>query len=693
MRRPRLTVHGRLLTVVSVSVVGFAILGALTLGLVNDVSVGGALYERFRAHTEIQRQLGILREHIEEIRADTVMALLVGDRDQARALSAHTGAVARTETGRFQAVLDRPLDDDVRAVFESARQTWDEFVEANAAIFARLLDGRKPTDDALRLQRLREQRFDEQLESASNLLALRDEALELEVTTAVTRRIHQLGIVGAGFSFLVVGLTLAITRSITVPLRRLARVCERVAAGDLEARTHLVRCDELGDVARAFDTMVTELARSQTSLREAEALYRSVFEHAQEGMFRSSPEGIFLMANPALARIYGFDSPDELLETMRDIGGQLYVDGERRAELVRRIERDGIVTGFESKVYTNDGRIIWITESAHGVRDETGRLFYFEGSVQDITERKQVDQMKSDFVSFATHQLRTPLSGIKWMLELASEAPGVPEDAASYIADGQEAADRLIRLVNDLLDAARLESGRLKSSPEATDLAALTQSVLGELEPLAGEKGHRVSVSAAAAMPPVMVDPQLFRQAVTNLVSNAIAAVPAAPARGRLGRRLHRPEGERRRPGDARAPAGGVREAVRDWSGASARTAGRASSRIPATVRSRPDFEHILAVLEREGVLGRGPDPLSGVSLFRGKGCVQCGFQGYRGRLGVFELFEVSDDIRRMIMERADAGSIRAAAVQGGMKTMFEDGLAKVFLGETTLEEVFRVAL
>ncbi|MGH8064905.1 MAG: hypothetical protein ACRERE_06610 [Candidatus Entotheonellia bacterium] len=81
------------------------------------------------------------------------------------------------------------------------------------------------------------------------------------------------------------------------------------------------------------------------------------------------------------------------------------------------------------------------------------------------------------------------------------------------------------------------------------------------------------------------------------------------------------------------------------------------------------------------------------IRLFRGKGCAQCHGSGFRGRLGVFELFEISDHIRSMIMERQDTSAIRAEAITRGMKTMFQDGIAKAFFGETTLEEVFRVAV
>jgi general secretion pathway protein E len=120
---------------------------------------------------------------------------------------------------------------------------------------------------------------------------------------------------------------------------------------------------------------------------------------------------------------------------------------------------------------------------------------------------------------------------------------------------------------------------------------------------------------------------------------------------------------------------------------------------VPATpeslapLLSRPDLQETIHALQTQGILGTGPNPLSEVRLFRGRGCSLCQGTGFRGRFGVFEILEINDCIRAMIMERKDAPSIRAAAVKSGMKTLFQDGLAKVFLGETSMEEVSRVAL
>ena len=125
----------------------------------------------------------------------------------------------------------------------------------------------------------------------------------------------------------------------------------------------------------------------------------------------------------------------------------------------------------------------------------------------------------------------------------------------------------------------------------------------------------------------------------------------------------------------------------------SCRESATVDARVLDVIRLRPDCDVTIGVLRKEGVLGMADDPFDRLRVFRGKWCSQCGGTGFRGRIGVFEVLEMNEQVRPLIMERCEAGLIRAAAIKTGMKTMFQDGLAKVFLGETTLEEVFRVAL
>ena len=146
----------------------------------------------------------------------------------------------------------------------------------------------------------------------------------------------------------------------------------RLAASARELRAAARRGDELLQAARA-----------------AEDKYRSIFENAGEGIFQTAPDGRYLSANPALARLYGYATPADLMHAVTSIGTQIYVDPNRREEFLKEMQAKGKVSDFDSQVCRNDGRLIWISENAHTVRDEDGNVIYFEGTVEDITERKR----------------------------------------------------------------------------------------------------------------------------------------------------------------------------------------------------------------------------------------------------------------------------------------------------------------
>jgi adenylate cyclase len=143
-----------------------------------------------------------------------------------------------------------------------------------------------------------------------------------------------------------------------------------------------------------FNAVATQLGsliqrkQAEELLRIAQEKYHSIVENAMEGIFQSTPSGGYISANPALAKLYGYDSPEELMSDITNISQQLYVDAERRLEFVAAMEADNAVSGFESMVCRKDGRRIWVSENVRAVRDAKGELLYYEGTVSDITERK-----------------------------------------------------------------------------------------------------------------------------------------------------------------------------------------------------------------------------------------------------------------------------------------------------------------
>jgi PAS domain S-box-containing protein len=133
---------------------------------------------------------------------------------------------------------------------------------------------------------------------------------------------------------------------------------------------------------------ITEQKQAEEALRIAEENYRSIYENALEGIFQTTPEGRYLSVNPAMARIYGYDSPQEMVERITDLEQQIYVDPEARLEFKRFMEQNDQVINFEYRTYQKDGDIIWVEENTRTVRNDKGQLLYYEGMIQDISERK-----------------------------------------------------------------------------------------------------------------------------------------------------------------------------------------------------------------------------------------------------------------------------------------------------------------
>jgi len=134
---------------------------------------------------------------------------------------------------------------------------------------------------------------------------------------------------------------------------------------------------------------VSERRRAERARLQAEEKFRSLFENAVEGIFQTTVDGRYLSVNPALARMCGYGSPEEMMANVSDIGETIYADRQSRDEFKRLIEERGVIEGFEYQIRRRDGARIWISENAHAVRDAEGRIVSYEGTLEDISERKR----------------------------------------------------------------------------------------------------------------------------------------------------------------------------------------------------------------------------------------------------------------------------------------------------------------
>ena len=137
---------------------------------------------------------------------------------------------------------------------------------------------------------------------------------------------------------------------------------------------------------------ITEFKRAEEAVRISEEKYRNIFENAVEGIFQRAPGGELISINTAMARIYGYASPEEMIKSITNIGEQLYVNPEDRARFRSALEEQGIVINFETQFYRKDGTKIWISISARTVKDSSGKILYIEGTVEDITSRKLAEE-------------------------------------------------------------------------------------------------------------------------------------------------------------------------------------------------------------------------------------------------------------------------------------------------------------
>ncbi len=152
--------------------------------------------------------------------------------------------------------------------------------------------------------------------------------------------------------------------------------------------------DDTGRVSFVIATGhdITEQRLAEEALRRTQDQYRSIFENCLEGIFQTTPDGSYISANPALARIYGYESVEDLVTHLDDIAQGLYVDPRRRDAFIHLMREHGVVVNFESEVRRKDGTSLWISENARAVRGDDGEVLYYEGMVEDISERRQAEE-------------------------------------------------------------------------------------------------------------------------------------------------------------------------------------------------------------------------------------------------------------------------------------------------------------
>ncbi len=288
--------------------------------------------------------------------------------------------------------------------------------------------------------------------------------------------------------------------------------------------------------------LAIENARLLEQVQKAEQQYHSIFENAIEGIFQVAPEGYFLSANPGLAHMLGYGTTEQLIASITDIGNQLYINPEQRDVMRQQLGEQQHIQNFEIQVKRRDGNPVWLSLNIQIVYDDGGKALYYEGTTQDITQRKYAEEERERliqelekrneelerFTYTVSHDLKSPLITIQGFLGFVEKdaRTGNLDNLHADIERITTATRRMRQLLDELLVLSRV--GRLVNPSEVILFADLVQEAL---ELVSGRLMQQaVQVEIAPDLPAVFVDRRRLVEVLQNLLDNAAKFMGDQPA-------------------------------------------------------------------------------------------------------------------------------------------------------------------
>jgi len=371
---------------------------------------------------------------------------------------------------------------------------------------------------------------------------------------------------------LTVILSVILSNFIAKPIRKLKDSITIVTAGDLSGQINIETKDELKDLADEFNVMVKAIKQSRRDVDKKVALqtkeilnkseelekqqqavlniledveeekikteslakdlekFKLAVDNASDHIVITDENGICLYANKAVETITGFKKKDILgnkAGSKNNWGGLM--GEEFYDKFWKALKEDKTVFEGYVKNKRKNGERYDALASVSPILDKHGHVKFFVGIERDMTEEKNIDRAKSEFVSLASHQLRTPLSTINWYTEmlLSEEVGKLNEDQKEFTSEIYKGNQRMVDLVNSLLNVSRIELGTLAVDPKPTNLINQANSVLNEIKPLIAKKKLKVVKNFGKNIPQVNLDDKLMRIVWQNLLSNALKYTPA----------------------------------------------------------------------------------------------------------------------------------------------------------------------
>lgn len=399
-------------------------------------------------------------------------------RDAFGARAADALDLARGDDASLRAVRER-VDAEVRARSLARAARGRPSARARKRLMNALALARSAGEDLTARQEVRRE-------------AARDTAQDATRTALLTAA-------GAGVLALLGALALiaALIGSIRRPLDNLVSATQRLAAGDLSERVDPSGPRELRELDMAFNTMADRLQRAQQRVEAEREKLSVTIESLGDALVVCDSQG----------RVSAVNRRAEEIVPALSVGVDVRQDPGILPELREALEAEVVVD--------QGARTLSITAARLG--DGEGVVW----ALRDISERARLDRMKSDFVATASHELRSPLTSIKGFVELLDRSESLGPREQEFVGVILQSTDRLVDLVNDLLDVARLEAGRMEVHPRLFDLAEVIHEVAALMGPRLAAKDQRLDLDLPPGLPRALADPMRVRQIVINLVSNA----------------------------------------------------------------------------------------------------------------------------------------------------------------------------
>lgn len=394
------------------------------------------------------------------------------------------------------------------------------------------LKEQRAADNAIKAKEAELVKVETQLERAiavaieQDLTSVKQENLE---TNARVEQVTLLAIIGSIFASLfavIVGLAIAI--SVSRNVNKLKVGSARLAGGDFSNQIEVSSRDELGELAVAFNKMSVSLRSSYLRLALEKERDETLLESMNEGMVALDEQGKIVLINSVAIAMFGLDPKVTNVSFLEKV---LLLSQQGKDVPPEMLPTNTLQTGeIVDSVYTLKGdgtHKVLVNISASPIKLEN-RVAGAILVIRDVTKEKEVDRMKTEFISLASHQLRTPLSAIKWFSEmlLNGDAGELKPEQKDFTKNISDSTDRMVDLVNSLLNISRIESGRIIVDPRPTDLKELISGIVNDLKAKTEERQQTLVISVHSELPKINLDSRLIGQVYLNLLTNAVKYTP-----------------------------------------------------------------------------------------------------------------------------------------------------------------------